>query len=115
RTVMSEASALPGGEVRALPSVRPQANLLQAFRRQALAICHISDIPDDEGADLPLLRLGAHRAADFVLQVSCAAPLPGKASVSCPAAGVSRAESPQKPGSLRGAGTSRSEGWTPAA
>ena len=61
------------GDVRSLPSVRPQANLLLALRIQSLPIRHVSYISNDERADLALPRPVHHRAADLVFHIAGAA------------------------------------------
>src|SRR5690349_5230844 len=50
-------------DIGALPSMRPEANLLLAFRIQPLAIRHIADIANDERADVVLFGPVYHGTA----------------------------------------------------
>ena len=63
------------GDVLALPSVRPQANLLLALGSETLAICHITYIPDHHGRRSSFLGEPHGLAAAFVFQVTSAASL----------------------------------------
>ena len=69
------------GDVLALASMRPQANLLLALGVQALAIGHVAHIANDQRADLPFLRPGDDGAADFVFHVPRAALLFGQKAI----------------------------------
>src|SRR5260370_11862911 len=61
------------GDGPALPSMRPEANLLLALRLHPLAIGHVAHIADDQRAYLALPGPGDDSTTDFVLQVPGAA------------------------------------------
>src|SRR5260221_2352971 len=65
------------GDVSALASVRPEANLLLAFGVHPLAIRHVAHIADHQRAHLALRGPGDDGTTDFVLQVPGAALLFG--------------------------------------